>query len=136
MPKQNAGVWRLWDAFRMADSEMLGWWSKDCPVRTNEPRVVATAYLHRRRRALIVVGSWLRHSWQGHLHLNWTLLGMSPNRARIEVLDPRGAVKRSLEPESLERLVIPAQDGLLLRIASLVNRTQRNTDLWKVRGAS
>ena len=40
VPMQNAAIWRMWDAFGLgaASTEMLGWWSDDCPARTAEPR--------------------------------------------------------------------------------------------------
>ena len=117
LPKQNAALWRMWDAFGLDAAGMKGWWSDDCPARTAEPRVVATVYLRMGLRALIAVGSWLRREWRGDLHLNWTRLGMEPADARIEILDAWGQVQRpDVKAQELGGLVVPARDGVLLRI--------------------
>ena len=37
-------LWRLWDEFGIAEARMIGYWEKDCPVRTDQPGVLATVY--------------------------------------------------------------------------------------------
>ena len=31
-------LWRLWDEFGIAEARMIGYWEKDCPVRTEQAR--------------------------------------------------------------------------------------------------
>jgi hypothetical protein len=38
------GMWRFWDDFGIRDAEMLGYWNPKCPVTTNVPGMLATAY--------------------------------------------------------------------------------------------
>ena len=61
-------VWKIWDEFGIADSEMIGFWEEDCPVKTNHPDVLATVY-RRSDRSLIALGSWADESMKVNLLL-------------------------------------------------------------------
>jgi len=50
-------MWKLWDAFGIQTSEMLGYWSPKCPVKTNNPNVLATVY-RKKGRSLISLAHW------------------------------------------------------------------------------
>ena len=52
-----AGIWKVWDDFGMADTRMFGYWVEDSPVKTDDPDVLATAYV-RKGGALIALASW------------------------------------------------------------------------------
>ncbi|HSA94880.1 MAG TPA: glycoside hydrolase domain-containing protein, partial [Acidobacteriota bacterium] len=41
-------LWKAWDEFGIAGSEMIGWWVDGNPVKTGTKDVVATCYLRRR----------------------------------------------------------------------------------------
>ena len=43
-------VWKVWDRFGIADAKMLGYWDAACPVRTDNPAVLATVYVRKDRR--------------------------------------------------------------------------------------
>ncbi|MCS7265872.1 MAG: DUF6067 family protein, partial [Armatimonadetes bacterium] len=47
-------LWQALDAFGIQDAEMIGYWRKDCPVRTDKPNVLATVY-RKRGKALIAL---------------------------------------------------------------------------------
>jgi len=40
-------IWKVWDSFGIQDSTMIGYWAKTCPVKTNDPNVLATVYKNR-----------------------------------------------------------------------------------------
>lgn len=75
-------VWRIWDEFGIADSEMIGYWEKDCPVRTNHKDVLATVY-KRKGRALIALASWAPERVGVRLQIDWKALGIEPSGARM-----------------------------------------------------
>lgn len=39
----NGSLWKLWDSFGMQHSEMIGYWVKDNPVKTNSEKTLATS---------------------------------------------------------------------------------------------
>lgn len=75
-------VWRIWDSFGIAQSEMIGYWEKSCPVRTNNPDVLATVY-KRKGRALVALASWAPTRVGVKLTVDWKALGIDPAKARI-----------------------------------------------------
>jgi len=75
-------VWRIWDSFGIASSEMSGYWEKDCPVRTSNPSVLATVY-KRKGRALIALASWAPTQVGVKLSIDFKSLGIDPAKARL-----------------------------------------------------
>ena len=60
-------IWRVWDDFGMEGSQMIGYWSSDCPVRTDSASVLATVY-RQPQKALVAVAGWItranrKHRW-------------------------------------------------------------------------
>ena len=75
-------IWKIWDEFGMAGSEMIGYWSGHCPVTTSDSLVLATVYL-RKGSALVAIGSWAAGDTTIHLNIDWKQLGIDPARAVI-----------------------------------------------------
>jgi len=75
-------VWKVWDEFGMAGTEMLGWWDEACPVKTYNPAVLATVYC-KTGRALVALASWAAGPVDVKLAIDWAALGMGPDDARI-----------------------------------------------------
>jgi len=75
-------LWKLWDNFGMGKSEMIGYWSKSCPVKTDNPNVLATVY-KREDKALIAIASWAKENVSVKLNIDWGKLGIDRNRATI-----------------------------------------------------
>ncbi|KIC96487.1 glycoside hydrolase domain-containing protein [Flavihumibacter solisilvae] len=76
-------IWKAWDAFGMKGSEMIGYWSENCPVRTSNPQVLATVY-RKKGQAMISLASWASADTTITLQIDWTRLGINPAKARIE----------------------------------------------------
>ncbi len=51
------GMWRFWDEFGIQDAEWLGYWDRRCPVRTDEPSVLATVY-RKSGKSLLALAHW------------------------------------------------------------------------------
>ncbi|MDR3692475.1 MAG: DUF6067 family protein [Fimbriimonas sp.] len=85
-------IWRLWDAFGIADSEMIGWWNDRCPVCTGNPEVPATVYVRQdpRPSALIAIASWAENITDVILEIDWQRLGIDPGRATLEAEEVEG----------------------------------------------
>jgi hypothetical protein len=70
-------IWQLWDEFGIADAEMLGYWDKRCPVKTDCADVLATVY-RRKGKSLVCLASWSRKPEQVKLTVDWQALGLDP----------------------------------------------------------
>lgn len=75
-------IWKLWDDFGMLGSSMIGYWSENCPVKTNNEKVLATAYV-KKGAALISIASWDKVDTEITLTMDWKKLGIDPSKATI-----------------------------------------------------
>ena len=75
-------TWRLWDEFGIDQAQMYGYWDPDCPVRTDHPDILATAYV-RKGKTLVALASWAAQPAQCQLVVDWDRLGLDPDKARF-----------------------------------------------------
>ncbi len=118
-------IWRLWDAFRIQESEMIGWWVPGGPVGTGRRDVLATTW-QAEGRALLALASWAETPVEIRLEVDWSALGLDPRT--VEVTAPAvaglqeaarlelrgGAITLTLEPGGgmiLQLQGRPAPDG-------------------------
>ncbi len=82
-------LWQLWNAFGMKGSEMIGYWSENCPAKTDHAAVKATVY-RRKEGALISIASWAEQDTTVNLTINWKALGLDPEKATIVLPEIKG----------------------------------------------
>ena len=75
-------LWRLWDDFGIQDTEMLGYWAPNTPVRTGREDVLATTYT-KLGKALVSIASWAKERAEVRLQIDWQRLGLDPARVTI-----------------------------------------------------
>jgi hypothetical protein len=75
-------LWKFWDENRIQQTEMLGYWVPQNPVKTGRDDVLATVY-QGGHRAIVAVGSWAAGDVTLNLTIDWKALGIDPSRARI-----------------------------------------------------
>lgn len=75
-------IWKIWDEFGIQDAVMIGYWSKSCPVRTDNKDVLATVY-KKKGKALVSLASWVKESVDFHLKIDWTALGIEHDKVKI-----------------------------------------------------
>ncbi|MES2005218.1 MAG: glycoside hydrolase domain-containing protein [Bacteroidota bacterium] len=75
-------IWKVWDAFGMKGSEMIGYWSDNCPVKTTNDKVLATVY-KKEGSVLVSIASWATDDTEVQLNIDWKKLGIDPAKATI-----------------------------------------------------
>jgi len=75
-------IWKFWDEFNMQGTQMIGYWSSNCPVKTNNEKVLATVY-KKNGTALISIASWADNNTDVQLNIDWAKLGIDPAKATI-----------------------------------------------------
>ncbi len=75
-------LWKLWDAFGIEQTRMIGFWAPRCPVKTGNPSVLATVY-QADGRALIAIASWAKDTTLVNLDIDWEALGIDPATATV-----------------------------------------------------
>ena len=76
-------IWKAWDNFGMQGAKMIGYWSPNCPIKTGNPNIPATAF-QKPGAALISVASWAPEDTTVTLNIDWQKLGIDPAHATIE----------------------------------------------------
>jgi len=76
------GIWKVWDEFGMAGSEMIGYWITDNPVKPDRPDILATIY-KKNGKALIAAASWAKEPASVDLRIDWQALGLDPAKGSI-----------------------------------------------------
>lgn len=98
-------VWAMMNEFGIAESRMLGYWLPDAPVRTGNPKILATAYV-RDGSTLIALASWSEDEEAVELNVDWERLGMGEGEA------PGAPDGSGLGPPPALRAYAPAVAGL------------------------
>jgi len=75
-------IWKLWDDFGIKGSEMIGYWSSNCPVTTSNEKVLATVY-KKKGSVLVSIASWATADTAVKLNIDWNKLGIDPSKATI-----------------------------------------------------
>ncbi|MFT3827481.1 MAG: DUF6067 family protein [Chitinophagaceae bacterium] len=75
-------IWKSWDDFGMQGTQMIGYWSDNCPVKTTNDKVLATVY-KKQGAALIAIASWADTTENVQLQIDWKKLGLDPARSQI-----------------------------------------------------
>jgi hypothetical protein len=76
-------IWKLWDDFGIQESEMFGYWSPNCPVKTDNKDILATAYV-RKDRVLISIASWAKEPVKCKMTIDFKTLGFNPAEMILE----------------------------------------------------
>ena len=109
-------IWAVWDAFGMEGSEMIGYWSPNCPVHTGSSIVPATVY-RKKGTALVAIASWAGGDTTVQLNIDWKKLGIDSAKATITA----PAIKNFQESRQFlpgEALPVQKGKGWLLLISS------------------
>jgi hypothetical protein len=77
------------DEFGMSGSRMMGYWSPSCPVRTDNPNVLASAYINQ-GKVLIALASWDPKPADVKLIIDWEALGLDPANSALSASSAKG----------------------------------------------
>lgn len=109
----NGPLWKLWDSFGMQNSEMIGYWVKDNPVKTGSEKTLATVYSHMGDKALISLATWEDTDAKVKLSIDWAKLGLDPSKVTLHA-----PAIENLQQETTwkpgDEIVVPKGKGLLI----------------------
>jgi len=75
-------LWEAWDNFGIKGSEMVGYWSENCPVKTDNPKVLATVY-KQKNKTMVALASWDESDTKVKLSIDWSKLGLYADKVKI-----------------------------------------------------
>ena len=75
-------LWRLWDQYDIANTDMIGYWVPASPVKTGRSDILATTY-RGKTSTLVSIASWAKEPGSVSLQIDWKALGIDQNKATI-----------------------------------------------------
>ncbi len=109
----NTPMWKFWDSFGMAGSEMIGYWVKDNPVKTGSDKTLATIYRRFGERTLISLATWEDADAQVVLSVDWQALGLDPSKVTLHAPEIKDFQEEtSWKPGDI--ITVPKGKGLLI----------------------
>ena len=75
-------LWKAWDEFGLKGSKMIGYWSKNCPIKTDNPKVLVTVY-QQKGKTMVALASWADGDVAVNLTIDWDKLGIDATKATI-----------------------------------------------------
>lgn len=72
-------LYKLWDDFGIGDSEWLGYWNPECPVKTGRDDIMATVY-KKQGKSMICLASWANEDVELKPVIDWKALGLDPSK--------------------------------------------------------
>ncbi len=119
-------LWKVWDEFGIQDSRMVGYWSPNCPLKTDHKDVLATAYV-KKESVLISIASWAKDAVLCSLKIDWKRLGMDPEKAQLYapyIKDFQGRI--TFDPK--ETIPVEPGKGWLLILTTEKTQDAGNSD--------
>ena len=111
----NRPIWQLWDDFGIENSEMIGYWVEDNPVRTGKDKTLATVYLKKGEKALISLATWNETDDVVNLSIDWNALGLDPGNVKLHA--PAMALFQDEANWKVgEPVTVPKGKGLLILV--------------------
>ena len=75
-------LWKAWDNFGIKGAEMIGYWSENCPVKTDHAKVLATVF-KQKGKTMIALASWAESDVKIDLTIDWSKLGLAADKVKI-----------------------------------------------------
>jgi hypothetical protein len=106
-------VWKIMDNFGIQGSRMIGFWVPSCPVKTDNPNVICTVY-KKDKKSLISIASWDTVKADVKLMIDWTALGISPEKATLSAFEAKDFQSAATFSPDYEIPVEPGKGWLLI----------------------
>jgi len=110
-------IWKVWDDFGIAESDMIGYWDANPVVKTNNSDVKATAYV-RDGKVLISVASWANKPVDVLIEIDWNALNIDKSKVNfyapeIENFQPKRSfgIDEEIPTEPTKGWLIIAEPG-------------------------
>jgi hypothetical protein len=83
-PRVNvAPLWGFWDEFGIENSDMIGYWVSNTPVKTDSKDSFATAYVQKGKKTVISLATWAGSNDSVKLIIDWDKLGLESAKSEL-----------------------------------------------------
>jgi len=105
-------LWKFWDAYRIQEKQMIGYWDRHTPVTCANDSLRVTLYKGR-NESILAVANWARTPQTGTIAIDWAKLGYDPAKC-IVTIPPIQDFQEYQHLDLLRSLTVPAKQGYLI----------------------
>ena len=106
-------IWKTWDDFGMSGTKMNGYWSENCPVKTDYSSIPATVY-SKNGMALIAIASWDKLTRDVKLTIDWKKLGIEKSVSTMLIPAIKGFQEEKILKTDEPITVNPAEGKIII----------------------
>lgn len=107
-----APIWKLWNDYKLEESEMIGYWDKNCPIKTNHENVKATLFV-KSNEIMISVGNFNNQEKEVQLTFDWKKLNIDPDKAVLEIPEIKPYQTQTIQSVN-DKITIKGKEGVIL----------------------
>ena len=112
----TAPIHAMWDCWGInRQTKVLGYWDKNCPVKTNARDIYASVYANE-GKALICVASWAKATTSVTLTVDWPALGLDVAKVRVTLPDIGSVQKPQATLDLSQPIPIPPGKGIVIGV--------------------
>lgn len=104
-------LWKVWDAFGIKDSRMMGYWVSYNPVKTGRSDILATSFV-KDGKVMIAIASWAKKDSEVKLQIDWEKLGIDPDKAKLTAPAIKG-FQEGFTLSAKDKIKIPKDKGYI-----------------------
>ncbi|CAG5072715.1 hypothetical protein DYBT9623_04276 [Dyadobacter sp. CECT 9623] len=105
-------LWKFWDEHNFKDKELLGYWDKDCPVKTNNEHVISSIFKGK-NESVIAIANWDKEAQSASVLIDWNALGYDASKCTISM--PFVKDFQDEQPlQSLSSVNVPGGKGFMI----------------------
>ncbi|MCE7059378.1 glycoside hydrolase domain-containing protein [Dyadobacter sp. CY343] len=105
-------LWKFWNEHNFKDKELLGYWDKNCPVKTNNEHVISSIFKGK-NESVIAIANWNKEAQSTSVLIDWNALGYDASKCTISM--PFVKDFQDEQPlQSLSSVNVPGGKGFMI----------------------
>jgi hypothetical protein len=110
-------IWKFWDAHRIQEKQMIGYWDRNIPAACTNDSLRVTVY-RGSEESILAIANWGSGDQTATITIDWEKLGYNPSKCDITIPSiPEFQEGRTLA--SLDGLRVPGKKGYMITLRNL-----------------
>lgn len=107
-------LWKFWDLYNFKEKDLVGYWDKSCPAKTNNEHVKASVFKGK-NESIISIANWSKEMQSTSVIIDWDALGFDASKCSIFI--PFVQDFQDEQPlQSLSAVDVPGGKGYMIVI--------------------
>ena len=107
-------LWKFWDEHNFKQKDLIGYWDKNCPVRTNNEQIVAS-FFKGKDESIVSIANWGKEAQTTSVLIDWNALGYDASKCTISMPFVKN-FQEEQPMQSLSSVDVPGGKGYMIVI--------------------